>query len=103
MALFKEYLNNFKNHKKPTKKPEQNKASNPNSEVFKSLVGTQLEIIADRMRYLDEFEEIVVHEKKQFEQYHKRLLQNKFKQGLSFSRQGQYSSNHSRNLIKNEL
>ena len=103
MALFKEYLNNFKSHKFPAKKPEQSKATSANSEVFKSLVGTQLEIIADRMRYLDEFEEIVVHEKKQLEQYHKRLMQNKFKQGLSFSRQGHYSSNHSRNLIKSEL
>lgn len=35
--------------------------------AFKELIDTQLDIIADRLKYLEEFEEIVVHEKKQIE------------------------------------
>jgi hypothetical protein len=35
--------------------------------AFKDLINTQLEIISDRLKYIEEFEEIVVHEKKQIE------------------------------------
>jgi hypothetical protein len=35
--------------------------------AFKGLINTQLDIIADRLKYLEEFEDIVIHEKKQIE------------------------------------
>ena len=35
--------------------------------AFSDLINVQLDIVADRLKYLEDFEEIVVHEKKQIE------------------------------------
>lgn len=76
------------------------------------MIGVQLDIIADRLKYLEDFEEIVVHEKKQIEvvcshqQYNKRLFQNRFKANVLRANLGQQSSSNgvlAKGAIKNEL
>lgn len=60
-------MTQFKNSPKP-KPPIKPKAENQaDPGAFKDLINTQLEIISDRLKYIEEFEEIVVHEKKQIE------------------------------------
>lgn len=67
LGIFKEFLTSFKNRpKKDTIKPERPDRS-AESQAFRTLVDTQLEIISDRMKFVEEFEEIVSHEKKMME------------------------------------
>lgn len=104
-------LQTFKSSPKPVEKPPR-PTSKAESTAFGDLINVQLEIIADRLKYLEDFEEIVVHEKKQIEvqpvnqQYNKRLFQNRFKANLLRTSLGPQSSSHgflAKSAIKNEL
>lgn len=67
LGIFKEFLSKFQNRpRKDTIKPERPDRSGE-SQAFRALVDTQLDIISERMKYLEEFEEIVSHEKKMME------------------------------------
>lgn len=106
-GIFKDFLNQFKSNKNKMKcEPTIKKNRAEEIKAFKALVNTQLDIISDRINYLEEFEEIVVHEKKQMEQYNKRISQSRFKQNLQ--KNSQYHASSSTGIkqsqsIKNEL
>lgn len=64
--MLKSVLASFKSAPKPAEKPPR-PSRKEESAAFGDLINVQLEIIADRLKYLEDFEEIVVHEKKQVE------------------------------------
>lgn len=90
-SIFKDFLTQFKaragrmKEERPARRELRGEM-----QAFKQLVNTQLDIITDRVGYLEEFEELVLHEKRQLEQYNRRLFQNRFKHNLA--KQGHHSS-----------
>jgi SWI/SNF related-matrix-associated actin-dependent regulator of chromatin subfamily C len=67
LSIFRDFLADFRAARKtePRKPPQPDKRED--AAAFRQLVGAQLDILSDRMKYLEEFEEIVAHEKKQVE------------------------------------
>lgn len=66
-GILKDFLTQFKNSPKPQPKPQPKETKKEQTNAFYDLINIQLDLVADRLKYLEEFEEIVVHEKKQIE------------------------------------
>lgn len=67
-SIFKQFLQKFKNKPKAKKiSTEESAASKASAEAFRKLVGSQLDVMSDRINFIEETEEIVNHEKKQVE------------------------------------
>lgn len=83
-SIFKDFLAQFRARAgRMREEPPAKRAARGEMQAFKQLVNTQLDIITDRIGYLEEFEDIVIHEKRQLEQYNRRLYQNRFKHNLA--------------------
>jgi len=93
-SIFKDFLAQF-SARASRMQEERPARREPRGEMqaFKQLVNTQLDIITDRIGYLEEFEDLVLHEKRQLEQYNRRLFQNRFKHNLAKTPHHSSSSN----------